>query len=85
MQHNKEHFSTVKSTKVHNDKMNEVANENKTRDAIMKGELNRDKCDDDDVHQFLQLSKRPKGLTPDNEDDVQANEWKQVIRRTKKT
>ena len=42
----------------------------------MKGELNRCESDDDDVCQFLQLLKQPKGLTPDNEDDIQANEWK---------
>ena len=52
-QHDQEHFSKVKRTKAHNDKMCKVMNENKTRDVIMKGELNRDECDEEEVCQFL--------------------------------
>ena len=85
IKHNKEHFSKVKSTKKHNDKMHKIVNENKTRDAIMKGELNRDECDDEEVYQFLRLLKRPNRLTLDEEDFVQMNEWKQVARKAKKT
>ena len=84
MKHNKEHFSKVKITKAHDDKTCDVINENNTRDAIMKEKLNRDECDNDDAHQFLQLLKIPKGLIPDNEDDPQVNERKQVVRRAKK-
>ena len=83
-QHNKEHFNKLKSTKAHNDKACDATKENTTRDAIIKGELNRDECDDDDACQLLQLLKRPKGLIPDNKDDMQVNEWNQVVRRAKK-
>ena len=50
----------------------------------MNGELKRDKCDEEDVHQFLNLLKRTKGLTPDEEDHVDVNEWKQVVTKAKK-
>ena len=56
-----------------------MKNENITRDAIMNGELNRDECDDEDACRFLQLLKRPKGLKPDDEDDMQVNEWKKWL------
>ena len=80
-QHNKEHFSKVKSTKAHEDKTYKRINENKNSNAIMDVELKRD---EEGVHQFLQLLKRPKGLTPDEEDYMEINEWKQVVRKSKK-
>ena len=48
-------------------------NENKTRDAILKGELNRDKYDEEEAYQFLKFLKIPKRLTPDEEDCIQAS------------
>ena len=50
MARNKERFSKVKIAKACEDETHEVTNENNTRDAIMKGELNRDECDNDDAH-----------------------------------
>ena len=52
MQHNKEQFSNVKIKRAHNYKTHESTNGNKTRHVIVKGELNRDECNDDDLHQF---------------------------------
>ena len=75
-QHNKEHFSKVKSAKAHEDKTCERTNENKTRDIMMNGELKRDECDEEGPCQFLKLLERPKGLTPDEEDYTEVNEWK---------
>ena len=57
---------TKKTPNTRNYKTCDVINENNTRDAIMKEKLNRDECDNDDVHKFLQLLKRPKGLNLDN-------------------
>ena len=84
IQHNKEHFSKVKITKEHDDKTCQVKNDNKTRDTIMNGELNRIECGEEDVCQFLKLLKRPKDLMLDEEDCMQVNELKQVVRREKK-
>ena len=84
MQSNEENFSKVKSVKAHKDKMHKVKNENKTRDGTMKGELNRDECDEEEVCQFLNLSKIPKRLMLDEEDSTQMSEWKQVARKAKK-
>ena len=67
-QHNKEHFSKVKSTKAHKDKIHKMTNENKTRDAITNGELKRDECDEEDACQCLKLLKRPKELALDEGD-----------------
>ena len=82
--HSKEHFSKVKVTKACVDKTCNSTDENKTRDAIMNGELNKEECDDEEVYQFLRLLKRSKRLMPDDEDCMQINEWKQVIRKAKK-
>ena len=46
--------------------------------------MNREECDDEEVCQFLILLKRPKGLMPDKEDELQTNEWKQVVFGAKK-
>ena len=51
--------------------------ENETRNNFMKEELNREECDNEEVHKFLMFLKRPKGLTPDNEEEMEENEWKQ--------
>ena len=59
--HNKEHFSKVKSTKACDYKTNDAMKENNTRDAIMKGKLNRNECNDNDACQFLHLLKNRKG------------------------
>ena len=58
-------------------------NKNKIRDAMMKDKLNKEECDDEEVCQFLRLLKRPKRLTPDEEDCMQINEWKQVVKKQK--
>ena len=63
--------------------MHKVINGNKIRDAIMNGELKKDGCDKEDVYQFLKLLKRPTGLIPDEEDFMEANEWKQVVSKAK--
>ena len=76
IKHNKENFSKVKGTKAHVDKTHDATKEDDTRDNIMKGDLNREECDNEDVHQFLQLLKIPKSLFPDNEEKNQVNEWK---------
>ena len=74
--HTKELFSKSKCTKAHNDKTCDVMKENDSRDNFMKGELNREECDNKEVSKFLILLKRPKLLMPDNEDEIQVNEWK---------
>ena len=68
MKNNKEHFSKVQGTKAHVDKINNAMKEDETRDNSMKGELDREECDNEDVHQFLKLLKISKGLFPDNEE-----------------
>ena len=70
VKHNKEHVSKVKSTDACNDKTYSVINDDETRDNILNGDLRRDKCDDDDVCQFLLLLKRPNGLMPDDEEEM---------------
>ena len=69
-QRGKEHFSKVKSSKERKDKMHKVVNENETKGATMKWELNRGECDEEEAHQFLKSLKRPDRLTPDEEDCV---------------
>ena len=58
---NEEHFRKLKSTSAHKDKTCKVMNENKTRDAMMNEELNRDECDEKEVCPFLKLLKELKG------------------------
>ena len=82
--HDKEHFSKAKDAKACKDKTNNSPNENKTRDATMNGDSNREEGDDKEVCEFLRSLKRPKRLTLDEEDCMQINEWKQVAKQAKK-
>ena len=85
IKHNKEQFSKVKDTKACKDKTCNSMNENTTRDSIMNGDLNREDCDEEEMYEFLRLLKRPKKLIPDDEDYMQINEWKQVVKKQKKS
>ena len=49
----------------------------------MKGELIGEERDNKEMCKFLIFLKSPKGSMPDNEHEMQANEWKQVFRRAK--
>ena len=60
-----------------------MINDDETRDNILNGHLQRDECNDDDVHKFVLLLKRPNGLTPDKEEEMQVSDWKQVVRKGK--
>ena len=71
--HNKEHFSEVKGTTAHDDKIHYRMKEEEMRDTILNGQLNRNKCDDEHVHQFLLLLKSQNELKPDNKDKTQKN------------
>ena len=71
IKHNKEHFGKFKSVDLHNEKICSVINDDETRDNILNGYFDRDECNDDDVHQYLLLLKRPNGLMPDNEEEMQ--------------
>ena len=82
--HNKEHFRKAKGNKVCNYKIFYTMKEDETRHDILNGEFRRDECDNDDVHQFLFLLKIQNWLTPDNEEDMQEIEWKQIVRKVKK-
>ena len=57
IKHNKEYFSKVKGTKACNDKTHDVMKENVTRDNVVKGDLNREECDNEEVHPFSMLWK----------------------------
>ena len=58
----KHHFSKVKISKAHDDKTCDNVNYDATRDKIFKEDLIRDYWDNEEVHQFLVLSKRRDGL-----------------------
>ena len=63
--------------------MHSLINEDKVRDSMFKGELNRDACDEDDVCQFLLSLKWPNGLIADYKEEWWESEWKQVVRNAK--
>ena len=54
MRFNEMHFSKVKESKVHEDKMHENVNKDDVREKTLSGELNREDCDKNIVHKFLQ-------------------------------
>ena len=59
-------------------------NENKTTDSMLNGDLNKEDCDEEEVCEFVRLLKRPKRLTPDEDDCMQTNEWRKVVKKFKK-
>ena len=59
-------------------------NENKTRDLALNVGLSREDCDVEEVYEFLRLLKRTKKLTPHDDDCVQNNECRMVVKNSKK-
>ena len=55
---NKNFFSKVKEANEHNDKIHENIVEDKIRDNILSGELNREDCDEENVCKFICLLKK---------------------------
>ena len=51
---------------------------------MLKGELNREDCDEEKVYEFLRLLKRPKRLIPDDNDCMQNAEWRIVVKTQKR-
>ena len=56
--HKKEHFKKSKNSKSHNDKMHQNINDDAKIDKIFKGELVREECRNEEVHQVLLMLKR---------------------------
>ena len=52
---------------------------------MLNGDAKREDCDEEEVCEFLRLLKRPKRLTPDDNDCMQNNEWRMVVKNTKKS
>ena len=64
--------------------MHNSTSENKTRDATLNGDLNREECDEEEVYEFLRSLKMPKRSTYDDNDCMQNNEWRMVVKNAKK-
>ena len=64
---NLKHFKKVMLTKAYQDKIYEQLENNEVRDRIINGKLSRDKCDLEDVCEFLFLSQRSNRMVQNNE------------------
>ena len=52
MQHNREHFSKAKKTPAYNDK---IIKEDEIRDKVLKGKLQKEDVNNDNIFEFLKL------------------------------
>ena len=77
-------FSKVQRSNACDDKTYEHANDDIIRDKILKGELTRDYCNNEEVFQFLALLKRRNVLIADNEDEMLKIEQRKFASRTKR-
>ena len=83
MNYNKTHFSKVKDSEVHKDKMHENIIEDNIRDKILSGELNREDCDEESVCKFLSLVKRRTATQIDNKKELTEEEFITVVKQSK--
>ena len=58
MDYNRKHFKKAHSSKVYNDKIYKELRNDAVRNKIMNGTLQREECDNENVHKFLQLLNR---------------------------
>ena len=67
MEYNRENFQQAYQTKVYNDKIYNELKEDRVRNRILKGQLRREDCDDEDVFEFLSLLKQLENWEQKNE------------------
>jgi len=61
VEYNIKHFRQAFASKAYKDKVYNKLNIDDIRDRILKGELEVEECDDEDVYSFLTLLKQPQG------------------------
>ena len=83
IEHCKEDCSKGKNYGTCGDKMFDRASEDDARDRMFAGQLVRDVCDEEDVCQFLLLSKRQNSLQEDEDDETNENERTIVVKKQK--
>ena len=70
---------------VFRDKIYSKLKEEHIRDKILNGTLKREECNNDDVHEFMQLLKKPGGYEKGNNkmEAITEEEWTQVVKKQK--
>ena len=74
----------VVQTKVHNNKTCQKLEEKETRKKTLEGRLERTKCDNQEMFEFLQLLKRPTNSTANEFNPMDKEDWSEVVKKSKK-
>ena len=78
---NTKYFTKVHDAIEHRDNTCKKLRKNCVRDRMLKGQLNREECDDEKVHEFLKLLKRPTEDRRDQEEKIiTEKDWIKVIK-----
>ena len=84
MHHNKKHFRQAHDSKAYKDRIYNKLDDNRVRDAMLKGEIEEDECDHKEVHQFLKLLAKPVESIQPNNGEISVLEWERVVKKSKR-
>ena len=85
LQYNQKHYKQAYESKAYRDRIYEKLSDDRYRDKILKGELEKCDCDYEEVFKFLSLLKQRGDLERTNEyDEISELEWSKVVRKAKK-
>ena len=85
VEYNVKHFRQAFASKAYKDKVYNKLNIDDIRDRILKGELEVEECDDEDVYSFLTLLKQPQGRNHTAElEEISELEWESVVTKVKR-
>lgn len=79
---NEMHFAKAHNSIAHADRIYEKLRHDKACDKILDGRLNKDECDDERAHEFLQLLKMPNRRL--SRKLLSIEEWEKVVKKSKK-
>jgi len=83
--YNKDHFTQAHTTEAYKDKIYNALSEERVRDRILKGDLQRDECDYDNIYEFLKLLKQPPRIRRNrSNEEISEEQWKKVVKQSKR-
>ena len=78
------HFSKVKDSIAHEDKIHTHLNDDNMRDKTIQGALNKQDCDDENACEFMCLLKRRTKTQIDELKEMNEIEFRKVVQQAKK-
>ena len=85
LNYNALYFIQAHYAKAYKDKVHNTLRDNKVRERILKGEIQREDCDNDNMYYFLKLLKQPKGICQNTTcGDITTEQWMKVAKKSKR-